>query len=575
MHKRLWLLAAVAIASLLVAGGAAATATVAASASASKASASSAVPADLKGLMTPAARRAKNTLVFGAEQDVDGFNTSLNCCAEYWAVVTGNSPTLRGAYEILPNGNYKFDQISGIKVHFGSRPYYITYFIKKSAHWSDGKPVSGADFVYTWKQIINPNNDVTSRDGYDQITSAKVSNKGKTVRLNFKAPYADYRDLFITGGLYPAHVLKGEDFNKIWSNCVCNPKTGTPISNGPFLLQSYHKGSDVVLVRNPKGWAGPRAKLSKVIFRFIQDTNSEIQAMRGGEVDAIAPSPQTNLTTLQNQRGIRYSSIPGLYLEHIDLSGNGSHNKLMEQQWFRQALILGIDRRAPVKTFYGQIAPGLGVQNSLVFYQSDGRYVGHFKKWTLGSYSAQVAKAKQLLSSHGCRAGSGGILSCNGTRAELTYMTTGTNKRRVLSAQVYKDEFKALGIDLNLKLVPPNVMFGPQGISSGNFDMAEYAWVTSPDPAFAVPWLKCKGGSNYMTFCNAKVSRLLNQSDVTTSVTKRAKLFNQADSLMSTSVPVIPLYAQPSILVYKTSVKGMINNPSVLGPSWNIWAWHF
>jgi ABC-type transport system substrate-binding protein len=44
---------------------------------------------------------------------------------------------------------------------------------------------------------------------------------------------------------------------------------------------------------------------------------------------------------------------------------------------------------------------------------------------------------------------------------------------------------------------------------------------------------------------------------------------------MSTSVPVIPLYAQPSILVYKTSVKGMINNPSSLGPSWNIYAWHF
>ncbi len=571
MHKRLWLVAAAVLASVIVAGGA--TAMTATREAGTSVQASGAFKGQLPaGLRTPAQRAAKNTLVFGAEQDVDGFNTNLNCCAEYWAVVIGNSAVIRGLYVILPNGNYRFDLLSGIKVHFGSKPYYIRYTIRKNAKWSDGVPVSGKDIAYTWRQFINPNNDVTARDGYDQIT--RVRGNGKVVTVTFSKPYADYKDLFGVGTLYPSHVLAGQDFNKIWSNCVCNPKTGKPISDGPFLLESYRKGTDATLIRNPK-WYGPKPRLSKIIFRFIQDTNSEIQAMRGGEVDAIAPSPQTNLTSLQGQRGIVYKSIPGLYLEHIDLAGNGTHNKLMDQQWFRQALILGIDRRALVRTFYGQIAPGLGVQNSLVFYQTDGRYVGHFKKWTLGSYSAQVARAKQLLSSHGCKAGSGGVLDCNGTRASITYMTTGTNKRRVLSAQIYKDELDKLGIDLNLKLVPPNVMFGPSGISSGNFDMAEYAWVTSPDPSFAVPWLKCKGGSNYMTFCNKTVTRLLNASDKALNVTKRAALFNQADKLMSTSVPVIPLYAQPSILVYKSSVKGMLNNPSVWGPTWNAQAWHF
>jgi ABC-type transport system substrate-binding protein len=105
--------------------------------------------------------------------------------------------------------------------------------------------------------------------------------------------------------------------------------------------------------------------------------------------------------------------------------------------------------------------------------------------------------------------------------------------------------------------------------------MAEYAWVTTPDPSGFVPWLKCKGLSNHMTYCNRKVSRLLDRSDQTASTGKRAALLNQADKIMSNEVPVIPLYAQPSILVHKSAVKGMINNPSLYGPTWNAENWHF
>jgi len=548
MGKRLWLLALVVVASVVMAAGATAKTT---------------------GSNSSSSSSAKTTLVFGAEQDVNGFNTNLNCCSQFWAVVIGNAPVIRGAFLIRPNGTYAPDLLSGYTVHFGSKPYTITYFIKKAAKWSDGVPVTGADFVYGWQQIIDPKNDVTGRDGYDQIVRSKVSNKGKTVKFTFKTPYADWHDLFITPTVMPAHVLKGEDYNKIWPNCVCNPKTGKPISDGPYLLQSYRKGIDATLVKNPKWW-GPKAKLSKIVFRFIQDTNSEIQAMRGGEVDAIAPSPQSNLTQLQNQRGLVYNSIPGLYLEHIDLSGNGKHNKLMQNAWFRQAIIKAINRDQLTKTFFGDIAPKLKTQQSLIFYQSNAAYTSHFKKWTYNPTAA-----KRLLTSHGCSPGGDGIMVCGGIKASITHWTTGTNKRRVLAAQVYKDELKSIGIDLELHLVPPNVMFSTSGLYSGNFDMAEYAWVTSPDPSFTVPWLKCKGGSNYMTFCDKKVTSLLNLTDKTLSPAKRSAYFNQADAIMANSVPVIPLYAQPSFLVYKSAVKGMLNNPSVLGPSWNAQAWRF
>ena len=56
---------------------------------------------------------------------------------------------------------------------------------------------------------------------------------------------------------------------------------------------------------------GAKPGLKELDFKVITDTNSEIQAMRGGEVDAIYPSPQTALSQLKGQAGLTYSSIPG------------------------------------------------------------------------------------------------------------------------------------------------------------------------------------------------------------------------------------------------------------------------
>jgi ABC-type transport system substrate-binding protein len=106
--------------------------------------------------------------------------------------------------------------------------------------------------------------------------------------------------------------------------------------------------------------------------------------------------------------------------------------------------------------------------------------------------------------------------------------------------------------------------------------MAEYAWVTSPDSSFTVPWLGCKKPSNNMTYCNRKVTALLNKTDVTLNAKQRAAYFNQANKIMSDDVPVIPLYAVPVIYVHKSSLKGTgAPNPTSIGPTWNVHAWKF
>ena len=567
MHRRLWLLAGTAATVLLL--GASATAAHGSAARSTPAAAPFAeswarVPA------TAAARKAKDTLVFGMEQDIDGFNTTLTCCNEFWAAATGNTPVIRGAYNITNTLQHVTDLITSASATKTS----LTLNIRPDANWNWGGrklPVTYKDFVYTWQQIVNPDNDVISRNGYDQITG--FTHKGqKQVTFTWKTPYADWQDLF--GLVYPSAALAGTNFNTIWANCVCG-NDGKPVSDGPFILTNYTKGQGLTLKANPF-WYGQKPGLKEVDFRIITDTNTEVQAMRGGEVDAINPTFGSNLSPLKGQSGVTFSVVPGLYQEHIDIQFGQKGQPLLRSPWMRQAIMMGIDRQGIITTVYGPLAAGTKPLNSLLYYQSDEAYRPDFALWNFNP-----AKALALLKKH-CTGGpatvsqsNSSIWTCAGLPAKFRFTWTSSNATRTTQEAIIKQELKSIGIEIDDASLPANVVFGPTGIPSSNYDLADFAWVTAPDPAGFVTTWSCGGLQNYLNYCNRKATALLNASQSELNPAKRAIDFQQADALMAKDVPSIPMYSRPNPLIYKSSILGMKNNPSNVGFAWNIeqWKW--
>ncbi len=170
--------------------------------------------------------------------------------------------------------------------------------------------------------------------------------------------------VLFANSLYPSAALKGLDFNKIWTNCICG-SDGKPVSNGPYYLSNYTKGQGSTLIANPY-WIGKKPAIHEVDFKIISDTNSEEEAMRGGEVDAISPTFGLYLQPLKSTPGITFNQIPGYYFEHIEMrEGNapaassvnaGSTNKLLRAPWFREAIAMSIDRQSIINTVYGSLA---------------------------------------------------------------------------------------------------------------------------------------------------------------------------------------------------------------------------
>jgi peptide/nickel transport system substrate-binding protein len=586
MHRRLWLLAGVGVAVITVTASATATAKVAGSQAASMHAAPFA-KAWAQVPRTTAARKAKQVLVFGGEQDPSGFNTLQATQSSFWATVEGITPVIRGVYIIDNNGNYHLDLGKSVVANKSG----LTITLRPDAFWNWGGkklPVTAQDLAYTWKSIVSPNSQPASNTGYINISGFTIKGS-RTITFHWRTscppdqvtagtcavgPFADYRDLF--GLVYPSKAVGSQDWNNLWANCVCGTD-GKPVSDGPFMLTNWTKGSGVTLKVNPF-WYGKKPGLKEIDFKLLTDTNTEIQAMRGGEVDAIFPSPQTSLSQLVNQPGLKYNVTRAYVMEHVDIQQGPQGNPLLKQPWMRQALMLAINRVSLIKAIYSSYAPGEKPLNSLEYILGKAA-LPHFAKW-----STSQKKAIALLKAH-CTGGpstptrgNSAIWSCNGQKAEFRWFTTVGNQRRATSEAIFEQQLGAVGIKIDPTFMPgPAVLFG-KVLPSHDYDLAEYAFVFgSPDPSGNDSVFKTGGGQNYTTYHNAKVDKLISQaaSDFNP-VTRQAK-YEQIDTLLANDIPVIPLYASPTILVYKTAIKGMeaSNNPLSEGPTWNAedWSW--
>lgn len=612
MHRRIWFLGVAAVAVLAVAGSASAMRTGPASAKAgangfTMPNVGSFAQSWAQTPRTPAARAHASTINVAMEQDIGSGNTwNINQANSTlaWAVWVGWNPILRSPYLVTyTHGHYvyKYDLVTKVKVNHK----YIRYYIRKNANWNWGgktMPVTWRDFALTVEWLNNPKSQVSSNVGVNQI--AKVKHTGnKIVTFYWKkkgqyplggagkgapkgsnlcsstwpcGPFADYKDLI--GSVYPYAAVHKLNFNTMWAKCICG-SNGKPVSNGPYLMTNYTRGQGVTLKANNK-WYGHKASIKKINFKIITDVNSEIQAIRGGEVDAASPQPVPAIAQLRSDKKVIYKVAPGNYLEHIDIqlgsSGPQTSPGLLKAAWFRHVLMMGINRSGIIKAALPGVAPGLKPLNSLLVFQSDARYKNYFKKW---NYNPK--KAISTLRSHGCKGGpskptngNSNYYSCGGHQAAMQFMYANDNPRRVASEQIIQANLGAIGIKVIPNGVPTSTLFGANGAPAGNYDLTEFAWGGAVDPGGFIAIWGCGGGENWLHYCNHKVTSKLDATETQLNVKKRNADFIKADKLMSNDVPAIPLYALPSIVVYKKAIKNMVDNPAA-GFTWNIehWSW--
>ncbi len=519
--------------------------------------------------------RKGGTARFGADQEPGSLNPFIVGGDHLWTAAA-HYLTMAGTFRITPKLVYTPD-IARLAV-VRSRPLTLRYTIKPQARWNDGRPITAQDYVFTYRTIMNKEFNILSITGYEDIRSIRAQGR-KRVTVVFKKPYAGFRDLF--GQILPRHALSGRDFDEVWRSNINNPKTDRPIASGPFQFGSWDRGSQMTFNRNAKYW-GKKANLSRIVFRFVPNTQTQAQQIRGGELDVINPQPQAYLTPLRKVRSLKVQSSQGLAFEHLDFNvgHKGGGHKALRKRFVRQAIGYGINRSAITNALYRKIVGRLPVLNSVIFLTNSPLYRPHWAR-----YKFNQQKAINLLRANGCkggpsRPGGGGTYSCPGV-GELSFRFTSTagNQLREQTFLVIQQQLKRVGIEVISRFGSAATVFRNWKVN-GDYDIIMFAWLLStPDASGWDSVYGCRTAveaqQNDQGYCNRTVDRLLKRANTQFDNRQQARTINRALAIMAKDNITYPLFQKPTFLVHKRKLVGITDNPLSAGPLWRTETWAF
>jgi peptide/nickel transport system substrate-binding protein len=503
---------------------------------------------------------------------------------QWTAMIVG--PALARGYRLLPDFSYEpwiFSKDCDVQ---STAPFTVDCQIRPEAKWSDGVNITADDFKFTYDTIMNPKNNVVTRDGYDKITSFDVVGPTE-FKMVFSEVFAPFRDLWSGTGaaVLPKHVLDGQNFNKVWNRCICDPKTGQPISSGPMMVSSFTPDQQVTLVPNRNYW-GKQASVPKVVFVPVLDSNAEINAFRAGEVDMIYPQNQIGIRKkIEAVEGARYASTLGPQWEHFDMLSTVPG---LDDLAVRKAIATALPRQAIVDKVVKDANDDAEVLDNTQWMVDQKWYQPN---WSIYPANGDVAAANAMLDAAGWKRGSDGVRAKDGVKLAFTLGTTSGNQARELSEAIIQDQLAKIGVKMSIKNSPDMLDAKLVGF---DYQSIIFAWVGSPDPfSNNIIWQsqsipdKCVGakakagdcdwsGQNYTKIQNPTIDALLAQANGTVDPAARAALYNQVDQqLARNEVTVIPLFQKPTQLGYKSSITGVRDNPTIDGFTWNIEDWSY
>lgn len=481
-----------------------------------------------------------------------------------------------------------------------TKPETIVYTLNPKAVWSDGVPITAKDFIYAWVQqrgdlTSNPTT-VASTAGYRDIKSVKGSNKGRTVTVIFRTPFADWQMLF--ANLLPAHIMKKSG----WNPSCSTVDPAVDLSGGPFRLAKV-SAQTIVLRPNPKWWGTPAS--ARVIRVHIASSTTELaQWVRSGFVQvalpsSITPSFLTEVTSLPHMQSTIDTS--GTILELEMASGPGS--QLTPDM--RLAIALSTDRQALVNRQATWALSSVQVATSHIYAQGETGY--HSSPLTTpattptgatttstststtligqgGSINFPVtpspAEASQLMVASGyTREAQGTWHNPFGVGLSLHLVVDLSDPWALASAPQLQAQLASAGFAVSIVPAATATETG-EDLSNGSADLALMPRVTSPFLSQSVAWYSDllgppgqDGSQDWSNYDNSMFQSLITKSSQELDPTRAATDYVAADLQLWEDVVALPLFTEPSALIWSRKLSGVEPTPTSNSLLWYAQYW--
>ena len=439
----------------------------------------------------------------------------------------------------------------------------ITYHLVRNATWHDGAPFTAADVIFTYRALMNPANNNTTRVGYDRIAAIEAPDP-YTVVVKFKEPYAPgiylFRDLN-QGAILPEHLLgKLANINQV-------PFNQRPVGTGPFVLREWHHGGELLLEANPKYFKG-KPKIDHVIWKFIPDQNTLLQQFKTHEIDVGVLLPPYEYDQLKAIPGITVKTVSTLHWEHLVFN---TRKPPLDDRRVRVALCYAMDEDVIFKNVYHSLGTKGPTDQNPDYRWYDKR---------IAYYPHDLKKAGDLLAAAGWLPGPDGYRYRNGRRLTFGISTVAGNKTREALEVVLQSQFKEAGVELVVKNYPAATLFAPMQaggvLYGGKYDTAIFQWVNNtPDPddsTYIGPeWIPPQG-QNMMFYQNPVIGKAQHEAVRTFDFAKRKALYDIIQQAIITDVPEYNFVWQAEIAAANSDLAGL--RPTPVGSDfWNVADW--
>jgi ABC-type transport system substrate-binding protein len=427
----------------------------------------------------------------------------------------------------------------------GGKVYTIA--IRKGMTFDNGKPVTAADFVYTFSRICNPATKSPVVSFWTVVAGCTAYGKnpaGSVSGIKAVSPYELQITLTQADAAF-TYVLAMPHASVIPAGSGAQQALH-PLGSGPFEMVSYTPGQSIILKANPNYWDKSLPYVTGVDEKLGVTPEVQLLELEKGQIDLMGdPLPNSDYLSVIGNKSLASQINHRQSLDTYFLTLN-TKVKPFNNPLVREAVSYAINRSFLLKLVNGQGTPATGfIPPGVTGYTKDNLV-----------NPLNVAKAKQLLAQAGYP---------NGFSTTLYSWNTQpwTNLDPAIQQQL-----AAIGITVNVRPIQESTFFTLAG-TPGKAPMTLTFWVADyPDASdFFQALVSCgsdiAGGQNYAFYCNSKVD-----SDVNAGLADPANAaadYLQADKTMLADNPVIPLYFGTTTSVSGANVGGFFANP--------IWDW--
>lgn len=410
-------------------------------------------------------------------------------------------------------------------------------FHLRDAKFSDGSPVTADDVVFSLTRWADPAINVNYGGLASSVESVTKVDDG-TVQLTLSRPDGAILDNL---AMFVASIVPKAVIEEIGDEAFAE----RPVCSGPFMLESWTRGQELKLVRNPYYWNAPQPYLDGVTFSFVADDNTRMLQLQQGEVQVAEEVPYAQVDRVDALDGVHVDSSPVFKWDAI---------------WLNTAKPPLDDLNVRLALNYA--TPKQAILDSILFGRGDiaNHIIARVKYWDpdVPAYPYDLAKAQELMAKSSVPDG-----------FDLQMLIVAGDSTEQAMAQAIQAAWSEIGVNVTIEPVDIGTAFtrwlAPENAEmSATFPGSALSSDTMSDDNLVFVFMDPDAGLNSFGtgWGNPDVVSAIKAASGSFDEEVRRTEFGKAQALAMADAPAVPLFFTDSRTGLSDAVQGFRTLPT-------------